>query len=122
VKAGQQNHFEEASAAYNKAETLADKFGNNFGRKKNVLRAKLKLANSMNRPKETEQILRSMGQVNRDQALVDCELARNEIARIAALREAALANKTGGSKTLVYELAMQMGTKIEAIIGAPQAR
>lgn len=112
-----QNHFEEASAAYNKAETLADKFGDNFGRKKNVLRAKLKLANSMNRPKETEQILRSMGQVNRDQALVDCELARNEIARIAALREAALANKTGGSKTLVYELAMQMGTKIEAIIG-----
>lgn len=116
-KLAKQQNFNEALEAYNKAEQAADKFGDNFGRKVNVLRAKLKLASNMNQPKTTEQILRSLGQVNRNQALVDCELSRKEIARIAALYEATLMSKKGGSKTLVYELAMQMGTKIEAIIG-----
>jgi serine/threonine protein kinase len=112
-----QNHFEDAGAAYDKAEAVADKFGDNFGRKINVLRAKLKLASNLNQPKKTEQILRSLGQVNRDQALVDCELARKEIARISSLYEAALENKPGVSKASVYEQALRMGTKIEAFIG-----
>lgn len=116
-KLAKQQNFNDAFIAYDNAEQAADKFGDNFGRKVNVLRAKLKLASSMNQPKKTEQILRSLGQVNRNQALVDCELARIEIARIAALYEATLASKKGGSKTSVYELAMQMGTKIEAFIG-----
>lgn len=116
-KLAKQQNFNDAFMAYDNAEQAADKFGDNFGRKVNVLRAKLKLASSMNQPKKTEQILRSLGQVNRNQALVDCELARKEIARIAALYEATLASKKGGSKTSVYELAMQMGTKIEAFIG-----
>lgn len=116
-KLAKQQNFNDAFTAYDNAEQAADKFGDNFGRKVNVLRAKLKLASNMNQPKKTEQILRSLGQVNRDQALVDCELARKEIARIAVLYEATLASKKGGRKTSVYELAMQMGTKIEAFIG-----
>jgi serine/threonine protein kinase len=116
-KLAKQQNFNDAFLAYDNAEQSADKFGDNFGRKVNVLRAKLKLASNMNQPKKTEQILRSLGQVNRDQAIVDCELARKEIARIAALYEATLASKKGGRKTSVYELAMQMGTKIEAFIG-----
>ncbi len=113
-----QNRFDEAGSSFLKAEEVATKFGDNFGRKLNVLRARLKLANATNRPKETEQILRSMGQINRDRALADCELARQEITRIAALRQGAMAkNSQGDSRTFVYELALQMGTKIEAIIG-----
>ncbi len=112
-----QNHFEDASAAYDKAEAVADKFGDNFGRKVNVLRAKLDLASNLNQPKKTEQILRSLGQVNRDQALGDCDLSRKEIARIDSLYKTTVANKQAGSKTSVYELALQMGTKIEAFIG-----
>lgn len=116
-KLARQQHVDDALKAYDNAEQAADKFGDNYGRKVNVLRAKLKLTSSTNQPKKTEQILRSLGQVNRNQALVDCELARKEIARIGALYEATLASKKGGSKTAVYELAMQMGTKIEAFIG-----
>lgn len=116
-KLAKQQNFDDAIKAYDNAEQAADKFGDNFGRKANVLRAKLKLASNMNQPKKTEQILRSLGQVNRDQALVDCDLSRKEIAKISALYEATLANKKSGSKTSVYELAMQLGTKIEAFIG-----
>lgn len=116
-KLAKQQNFIDALKAYDSAEEAADKFSDNFGRKVNVLRAKLKLASNLNQPKLTEQILRSLGQVSRTQALADCELSRKEIARIAALYEATLASKKGSSKTSVYELAMQMGTKIEAIIG-----
>ncbi|CAN5239614.1 hypothetical protein BH11CYA1_BH11CYA1_04810 [soil metagenome] len=113
-----QNQFDESDQAYSKAEKASDKFSDNSGRKLNVLRARLQLASTANNPKAAEQILRTMGKINRDRAVADSQIATQEIARISAMRESALSNQAADrSKTIVYELAMQMGTKIEAIIG-----
>lgn len=120
-----QGQFKEAGSAYDKAETVANTFGDNFGRKVNVLRAKLKLYGQANLPKQSEAVLKQMAEVNRDRALADCEAANTEIDRIAALYEKSkAATASGGSGSVLdrtvntgYELALQLGTKIEGIIG-----
>ncbi len=115
-----QAHYSEAEQAYNQVDKIAESFGDNSGREMTVLEAKFKLFELSNQPKKSEAILKAMDIINRNRALSDCDAALKEIDKIKKLYEKAREIGKDRGINSERELALQMGTKIAAIIGVSQ--
>ncbi len=115
-----QSHYSEAEDAYNQAEKIADGFGDGSGRSMNVMRAKLKLFELSDQPKRSEAVLKEMALVNRNRALTDCDVVLREIERIRKQYEKVKLTSQDRGINSERELALQMGTKIAAIIAVSQ--